>query len=426
VCRRQMSIDPSNMLSEQITRLRKRSSLTQEQLASRLGVTYQAVSKWENGQSCPDISLLPVLSDIFGVTLDELFGKRLKRELLRNGLVAEYLFEGNARDSSGKEHHGKVKGALWGEDRFGKPNSACYLDGKDDYIVVDPAPLLSEETFSLSVWCCYDKDVRCEGWHSAIVSQDGHHGRRVFQLSTFDQSITFHRFLFEPELYAHAPLRTGVWYHIAATYEKGTFKLYRSGVKVSEQPGKLRPNADEPLYIGRKSTEEPYFFFHGKIDDLRIYDRALSEEEVRELFCENGWTPLVEPEPDEEAEREIPVLEGLHQVRMEIADRQIGAAVEWYRDCLGFKLHLEHMRQFYILTLYRGPNLLLCAVPAESAKTGMPSPFEYKTKRDITALKDQLAAAGAKVQDIEDKGFAFFLTFTDPFGCNWTVIREKR
>lgn len=421
-----MSINHSKMLSEQITRLRKQSGLTQEQLANRLGVTYQAVSKWENEQSCPDVALLPVLSDIFGVSMDELFGKNLKRELLRNGLVAEYLFAGSARDSSGKERHGKVAGAVWCEDRFGKPNSACYLDGKDDYIVVDPAPLLNEEAFTLSVWCCYDKDVRCEGWHSAIVSQDGHHGRRVFQLSTFDESITFHRFLFEPELFASAPLRTGVWYHIAATYEKGTFKLYRGGVQVGEQPGTLRPNAEEPLYIGRKSTEEPYFFFHGKIDDLRIYDRALSEEEVKELFHENGWTQAAEPENDSATDREIPVLEGLHQIRIEIADSHIAAAVDWYRDCLGFKLHLEHKKQFYILTLYRGPNLLLCAVPAAGARIGMPSPFEYKTKRDITALKEHVIAAGAKVQQIEDKGFAFFLTFEDPFGYSWTVIREKR
>ena len=57
---------------------RKRLGLTQEALAQKLGVTNQAVSKWESGQSCPDIALLPALADLFGITLDELFSREPK------------------------------------------------------------------------------------------------------------------------------------------------------------------------------------------------------------------------------------------------------------------------------------------------------------------------------------------------------------
>ena len=59
--------------SEIITKYRKELGLTQEGLALKLGVTNQAVSKWESGQSCPDISLLPKIADLFGITIDELF-----------------------------------------------------------------------------------------------------------------------------------------------------------------------------------------------------------------------------------------------------------------------------------------------------------------------------------------------------------------
>lgn len=59
---------------------RKKLGLTQEALANRLGVTNQAVSKWELGQSCPDITLLPVLADLFGITIDQLFGREPKQE----------------------------------------------------------------------------------------------------------------------------------------------------------------------------------------------------------------------------------------------------------------------------------------------------------------------------------------------------------
>ena len=61
--------------AEIIVRYRRELGLTQEGLAQRLGVTNQAVSKWESGQSCPDIALLPQLADLFGITLDELFGR---------------------------------------------------------------------------------------------------------------------------------------------------------------------------------------------------------------------------------------------------------------------------------------------------------------------------------------------------------------
>ena len=62
-------------LGTNIMRLRKEAGLTQEQLANALGISYQAVSKWENGVSCPDISTLPLIADLFSVSMDSLFGR---------------------------------------------------------------------------------------------------------------------------------------------------------------------------------------------------------------------------------------------------------------------------------------------------------------------------------------------------------------
>lgn len=58
-----------------IASYRKKLGITQEGLAQQLEVTNQAVSKWESDQCCPDIQLLPKLADIFGITIDELFGR---------------------------------------------------------------------------------------------------------------------------------------------------------------------------------------------------------------------------------------------------------------------------------------------------------------------------------------------------------------
>ena len=61
-------------IGTRIAELRREHSMKQDELAELLGVTPQAVSKWENGASMPDISLLPKIAEIFGVTIDSLFG----------------------------------------------------------------------------------------------------------------------------------------------------------------------------------------------------------------------------------------------------------------------------------------------------------------------------------------------------------------
>lgn len=60
-------------IGKMIKKLRLKKSVTQEELALKMGVSCQAVSKWENGITAPDLSLLPELAVYFGVTIDELF-----------------------------------------------------------------------------------------------------------------------------------------------------------------------------------------------------------------------------------------------------------------------------------------------------------------------------------------------------------------
>ncbi len=59
-------------IGNRITKYRKVKGMTQEELAGKLGVSSQAVSKWETDSSCPDISLLPQLCSVLGITTDEL------------------------------------------------------------------------------------------------------------------------------------------------------------------------------------------------------------------------------------------------------------------------------------------------------------------------------------------------------------------
>lgn len=85
-------------IGKRIAENRKRLSMTQDALAEQLGVTAQAVSKWENDQSCPDITMLPKLAEIFGISTDELLGCPVQQRVLQGEVVDESAEEETEKD----------------------------------------------------------------------------------------------------------------------------------------------------------------------------------------------------------------------------------------------------------------------------------------------------------------------------------------
>ena len=92
-------------LGKRIAENRKRMKLTQDQLAEKLGVTAQAVSKWENEQSCPDIMMLPRLAEIFGMSTDALLGREATIPTFQGEVVEENEPEGIHVSKGGWEFH---------------------------------------------------------------------------------------------------------------------------------------------------------------------------------------------------------------------------------------------------------------------------------------------------------------------------------
>ena len=70
-------------IGKRIGLLRRQKNLTQEELASHMGVSPQAVSKWENDQTCPDITALPRLARLLGVSVDELLEGKTETPAVR-------------------------------------------------------------------------------------------------------------------------------------------------------------------------------------------------------------------------------------------------------------------------------------------------------------------------------------------------------
>lgn len=101
-------------IGTQLRSFRLKCNMTQEQLADQLNVTSQTISKWENGLSCPDIMMLPDLTAVLGMTLDELFQTtpetHLKRieQMLEHGLT-DHDFEYAKRELLNAFQHTETK-----------------------------------------------------------------------------------------------------------------------------------------------------------------------------------------------------------------------------------------------------------------------------------------------------------------------------
>ena len=90
-------------LGERIKELRRRDGRTQEALANALGVTAQAVSRWEKGICYPDMGMIPSIANYFGVSIDELFGYDNERSRKVDALherIREMIRENNGMDVS--------------------------------------------------------------------------------------------------------------------------------------------------------------------------------------------------------------------------------------------------------------------------------------------------------------------------------------
>ncbi len=86
------------MLGNKIRTLRKQRGITQVQLAEAIGISFQAISKWENGIALPDITLAPALASYFGVTMDELFDYNLRETEEKIEKICDNAYEFRSED----------------------------------------------------------------------------------------------------------------------------------------------------------------------------------------------------------------------------------------------------------------------------------------------------------------------------------------
>lgn len=109
------------MIGENIKRFRRNRNLTQEEVASHLGISFQAISKWERGEGYPDITMLPALAHYFQMTVDDLIGvSQIARQEQYDQINAAWV-----RNNQNGQHGENVK--LMRESLKQFPNDALLL-----------------------------------------------------------------------------------------------------------------------------------------------------------------------------------------------------------------------------------------------------------------------------------------------------------
>ena len=182
-------------------------------------------------------------------------------------------------DRSPYGNDGAVTGATCNSTN-GKYGNGCYFDGDDKIDIVYDASL-NPDVFTVSVWAKVDGGAGT--YRSPITSRDApiEKGYTLYASDTNIWEFWMGRSTTWSKIYGPAVV-LGEWTLVTATYNGTTQHLYVNGVLANSSTSTYTPNTLYPTRIGAGITEgEGSFYFNGSIDEVKIYSRALSEDEIR-------------------------------------------------------------------------------------------------------------------------------------------------
>jgi hypothetical protein len=194
-----------------------------------------------------------------------------------------------AHDSTGA-NDGHVQGARWSD---GPVGGALAFDGLDDYVDCGSDPALAPEQMTIAFWIWVDSRVSYQYPLGRISDTTA---AREYMFSTGGEGKLEFSFGLDAwkrvVVVSQSTLPVRQWVHVAATRDGAMASLYLDGqLQDWASYSFVPPHEAQALRIGSVGTTEGAGFFKGKLDDVRIYDRALTEEETQELYQEAGQEP---------------------------------------------------------------------------------------------------------------------------------------
>ncbi len=198
-------------------------------------------------------------------------------------LVVYFPFNGNANDESGFANHGSVLGASLTADRLGNTNSAFYFDGSNDFIKVNNHPSLN---FQDGITVAFDMKINKFFSREAYPLSHGNWENR-WKLSITGKGMrwTVKTTAGIKDLDSKTKFVTHHFYYIAARFDGSKFDIFIDGKPdaSSNWSGKILPTSLD-LTIGQVLPNNPNYNFNGVLDDVRIYNTALTDLEIFDLY----------------------------------------------------------------------------------------------------------------------------------------------
>ncbi len=247
--------------------------------------TYSVSCKVEDGNGGEDVDRVTIV---------------VEQPLPTQGLIVYYPFNGNANDESGNGNNGTVHGAILTADRFGNLNSAYNFDG-NDYIKASADNLPTAER-TTSLWF----NANTLSTRPALLGYGGkgypgtswwmnlnHGGTPAYLLGVHYTQSNYLKYFYSVQ-------PTGAWINFVTTTDSSGSKIYINGEEKASNNYFINNTyvTGKDLAIGvnvsgngvAPFTDSNVGYFKGIVDDIRVYNRALTEAEIQLLYHEGGWS----------------------------------------------------------------------------------------------------------------------------------------
>ncbi len=225
------------------------------------------------------------------LALTVLANSGLAQSFLTDGLMAYYPFNGNANDASGNSFNGAPFDVTLTSDRFGTAGGAYAFNGSDSVVTVGQLASTNLSALTMSAWIKPAVVPSVQGtviskW-AAFASSLADYNLVLFSDMTMELGNGRHGSA--QGLVTTNSLVVGQWQHVVATIDPsgmGTI-LINGVVRAKRSVSPLVAPGTEPVRIGEivTATGSVVDSFNGSIDDVRLYNRALSETEVQQLYA---------------------------------------------------------------------------------------------------------------------------------------------
>ena len=294
---------------------------------------------------------------------------------LQNGLVGHWPFCGNANDESGNGNDGVVNGATLTSDRCGNANSAYDFDGVDDGIDISSTSidLFNYDIMTISCWvniygpgsnsnggAIIGKYTQGDIYNSSFALQHKNNAAlQAIGLGTDDWNSVDNVFTY------------GSWTHVVVEYNRldSSVSIFANDVLITQGPltynnGNL---ADTLVTIGRVNAgtlgAPNSNHLHGQIDDIGIWDRALSTQEINQLynneFYSYSWstgdtTASIDVSPSQTTTYSVTVSNGISSCTDSVTVSVSSPSVDLGTDTSASAILLQRLTQVQALVLIYG------------------------------------------------------------------------